>query len=270
MEMYFAVLNFSLAVVIGFVGILTLRKVSIPHEVVFASLPLLFALHQMTEGFVWLGVGGYIEPRALELSEGIFIYYAQGVLPFLIPLAIWLTEKKSFKRNIVGILMIFGFGLMVYTVYGLAILPSSVKVINDTLHYSNPWTANYYDAIIYVLTTCGALMLSSSISIQIFGLLNLLGLIIIFLLRPYGFTSVWCLYAAAISGLLYFYFVERRIKFLQDIKKQRAELSDALMAKQAELSDEFMEKKEKLSAELEEELDALSKRKLFTKRLDYE
>ncbi len=266
MDMYFAVLNFALAGVIGIVGILTLRKVSIPHEVVFASLPLLFALHQLTEGFVWLGVDGVIGSRALEMAETLFIYYAQGVLPFLVPLAIWLIEKNSFKRQLVGILVILGFGLMVYTLYGLATLPSSVRVVNDTLNYSNPWTANYYDALIYVLTTCGSLMLSSSISIQLFGFFNLIGLIIIALLRPYGFTSVWCLYAATISGLLYFYFVERRIKFLQDLKKERAELSDEILAKQEALSGALLEKKDELSAHLETELDALSKRKLFTKK----
>jgi hypothetical protein len=255
MDIYFAVLNFTLAGAIGLVGLLTLTKVSTPKEVIFASLPLLFAVHQFTEGFVWLGVGGHIPERALELAAGIFIYYAQGVLPFLVPLAIWLIEKDGYRKKLVGILTLLGLGLAVYTMYGLATVPSSVKVINNTLFYNNPWTANLYDATIYVLTTCGALMLSSSISVALFGLLNFIGLTIIFLLRPYGFTSLWCLYAAAISGLLYFYFVERRIKFLQDIKKQRAELSD-----------EFMKKKEKLSAELEEELDALSKRKLFTRK----
>ncbi len=255
MELYFAVLNFTLAGVIGVVGVVTLRKVSTPHEVVFASLPLLFALHQFSEGFVWLGVEKMIGARALEMAETLFIYYAQGVLPFLIPLAVWLIEKDSFKRKIVAILAVIGLGVAVYTMYGLATVPSSVSVINDTLYYKNPWTENYYDAILYILTTCGSLMLSSSISIQIFGFLNLVGLTIIFFLRPYGFTSLWCLYAATISGLLYFYFVERRIRFLQELKKERAKLSD-----------ELIEKKDEVSMQLQEELDALLKRKLFTKK----
>jgi hypothetical protein len=225
MEIYFAVLNFTLSGVIGLVGILTLRKVSTANEVVFALLPLLFALHQFTEGFVWLGAGGYIEARAFNLAAGIFIYYAQGLLPFLVPLAVWLIEKNGFRKNILGILTLLGLGLAIYTMYGLSTVPSSVSVLNNTLYYKNPWTANYYDAVIYIITTCGSLMLSSSISVALFGLLNLLGLTIIFFLRPYGFTSLWCLYAAAISGLLYFHFVERRIKFLQDLKKKQDEIS---------------------------------------------
>jgi len=240
MDIYFAVLNFTLAGVIGIIGILTLKRVSTPNEVVFASLPLLFALHQFSEGFVWLGVGGFIEHRALEMSETIFIYYAQGLLPFLIPFAIWLIEKDGYKRKIIAILTFLGLGLSIYTLYGLASVPSSVKVVHNILYYSNPWTDNHYISFIYVLTTCGSLILSSSISVQLFGFLNLIGLVIIFLLRPYGFTSLWCLYAASISGLLYFYFLERRMKFLQELKRDE----------------------EKLSFELEKELNILIKRKL--------
>jgi len=228
MEIYFAVLNFTLSGAIGLVGILTLRKVSTPNEVLFALLPLLFALHQFTEGFVWLGVGGHIEARAFNLAAGIFIYYAQGLLPFLVPLAVWLIEKKKWRRDILGVLTLLGLALAVYTMYGLSTVPSSVTVVNDTLFYNNPWTANYYDAIIYIITTCGSLMLSSSISVALFGLLNLIGLTLIFLWRPYGFTSLWCLYAAVISGLLYFHFVERRIKFLRDLKEKREAFSEKL------------------------------------------
>jgi hypothetical protein len=247
MDIYFAILNFTLSGVIGVVGILTLKKVSTANEVVFALLPLLFALHQFTEGFVWLGVGGYLEERALDLAKGIFIYYAQGLLPFLVPLAVWLIEKDSFKKNILAVLTLLGLGLAIYTMYGLSFIPSSVTVVNDTLFYNNPWTANYYDAGIYIITTCGALMLSSSTPVALFGVLNLIGLIIIFLIRPYGFTSLWCLYAAAISGLLYFHFEKRRLAFLQDLKKEREALS-AQLANQIDILDkkrtEFIKKVE--------------------------
>ena len=225
MDIYFAVLNFTLSGAIGLVGILTLRKVSTSQEVVFASLPLLFAIHQFTEGFVWLGVGGFIEPRALQIATGIFIYYAQGLLPFLIPLAIWLIEKNSYRKKLLGILSILGFLLSVYTMYGLSTIPTSVSVVDNTLFYHNTWTANIYNASIYVLTTCGSLILSSSISVQLFGFLNLIGLTLIFLFKPYSFTSLWCLYAAVISGLLYFHFVERRIRFLQEIKEKKDEFA---------------------------------------------
>jgi len=226
--MFFAILNFTLSGAIAIVGILTLRKVSTPNEVVFASLPLLFALHQFTQGFVWLGMYHLIEPRALHMAEDIFVFYAQGFLQFLVPFALWLIEPAGIRKSLIGILTIIGALLMIYTMWGLSVQPTSVSIENNALAYLNPWTDKLWVALIYVLTTCGSLILSSSIAIQLFGWLNLIGLTIIYLLKPYAFTSVWCLYAAAISVLLYFYFVERRIAFLQEIKEKESGLSRRL------------------------------------------
>ncbi len=228
MEIYFAVLNFVLAGVIGTIGIATLMKVSTPNEVLFASLPLLFALHQFTEGFVWLGMAGAIGERGTKIAAGIFVYYAQGVLPFLVPLSIWLLEKKGYRKKLLALLMLLGAGLAVYIMYGLATVPTSVSVVNNTLDYYNPWSANLPVALIYILTTCGSLMLSSSFAVVLFGFLNLIGLIIIYLVRPYGFTSLWCLYATAISGLLYFHFVKRRIAFLKELQESQKHFSKKL------------------------------------------
>lgn len=39
----------------GAIGVATLTKVKHRRELQFAAMPCLFALHQFTEGFVWLG-----------------------------------------------------------------------------------------------------------------------------------------------------------------------------------------------------------------------
>jgi len=221
MDIYFAVMNFVLSGAIGLIGIFTLTKVSQPKEVLFALLPLFFAIHQFTEGFVWLGVGGHIPAYSTAFAAGIYIYYAHALLPFLIPLSIALIENSYKKKKILIILTILGLLLTVYSTYYIATTPSKVHIVNNTLYYYNPWTTNIYYATIYIITTCGALILSSSLAIELFGILNLIGLSLIFWWRPYGFTSLWCLYAAVISGLLYFYFVERRTKFLQELKDKK-------------------------------------------------
>lgn len=217
--MGFAILNFVLSGFIGTVGILTLRKVSAAKEVAFALLPLLFALHQFTQGFVWLGVNHLISARALHLAQSIFVFYAQGFLQFLVPFAIWMLEPKGARKNIIASLVLIGALLAGYTLWGLAVYPTSVYEHNDALVYVNPATHHLWVAALYVLTTCGSLVLSSSISIQLYGLLNLLGITIVRIFKPYAFTSVWCVYAAVLSVVLYFYFLERRIAFLRELKQ---------------------------------------------------
>ena len=107
--MFSAIMNFTLAGAIGMVGLLTLRRVSEPREVLLALLPLLFALHQFTQGFVWLGMQQLITARGLHIAESIFVFYAQGLLTFLVPMAVWLIEPSGPRRTfIVGQVQISG------------------------------------------------------------------------------------------------------------------------------------------------------------------
>jgi hypothetical protein len=233
------IMNFTLAGAIGVVGLLTLRRVSAPREVALALLPLLFALHQFTQGFVWLGMQHLIHPRALHMAETIFVFYAQGLLTFLVPLAVWLIEPPGTRRSMIVILVLMGGLLTVYTMWGLAVQPTSVRVDGHTLIYDNTWTEKTWIAVIYILTTCGSLILSSSVAVQLFGWVNIFGLTGVFIVWPYAFTSLWCLYAAAVSVLLYFYFGERRIAFLKEIREKEYEWSDAFERELAVLEGDF-------------------------------
>jgi hypothetical protein len=49
--------DFAAAAVVGVVGTQTLRRVGSKRELIVGSLPILFAVHQFVEGFVWLGRG---------------------------------------------------------------------------------------------------------------------------------------------------------------------------------------------------------------------
>ncbi len=54
-----ATVNFVGSGVLGAVGVVTLTKVKHRRELLFAALPMLFAVHQFIEGFVWLGLDGF-------------------------------------------------------------------------------------------------------------------------------------------------------------------------------------------------------------------
>ena len=95
-----ATANFVAAGGIAAVGVATLRHVDHPRSVLFAAMPLLFALHQFTEGFVWLGLDGTIRGFALRHSTFLFILYAQGILPFLMPLAVLLIEPRGLNFSV--------------------------------------------------------------------------------------------------------------------------------------------------------------------------
>lgn len=217
--MIFIVLNFTLAGLLLGIGVLTLRKVSRPNEWAFASLPLLFGLHQFDQGFVWLGLFSLLNARALHIAAALFMFYAQAVLPLLVPVAIWLLEKRGAKRNLLAALVVLGALLAGYAAWGLLHTPTQVSIHKGSLVYANAATARLWVALVYILTTCGSLILSRSAAIQLFGWMNLAGLLVVYVLAEYSFTALWCLYAALISGVLYLHFIERRIAFLKAMRR---------------------------------------------------
>jgi hypothetical protein len=77
-----ATANFVGSGVLAAVGVVTLTHVKHRRELLFATLPILFAIHQFIEGFVWLGLDGILSPAVAHDMGAAFMLYAQGLLPF--------------------------------------------------------------------------------------------------------------------------------------------------------------------------------------------
>ena len=208
-----AEVNFVASAVIGSVGVATLAHAKHPREVLFASMPLLFALHQFTEGFVWLGLEGKINQLAFDNAAFLFILYAQGILPFLMPLAVLLMENIPWRRRVIGAITAIAAVFSVYMVYGVTAFPTECFVEGRSVVYQNEITENIWTLLLYVFVTCGALVLSGHRVIRIFGILNLIGLTVVLIVKSYAFSSLWCFYAACVSVFLYWQFRKRNIAY---------------------------------------------------------
>ncbi len=198
--------SFVASAVIGSIGVATLRHVREPRALLFASVPMLFALHQFTEGLVWLGLDGQIGALALDHLAFLFTLYAQGILPLLMPAAVALMEPPGWRRG--AILGLTGVGALVciWDVYGLVFFPSQILVEQNSIAYRNPLTGNFWISCLYILATCGALLLSTHRVVRAYGALNVVVLTIVEIVKEYAFASVWCFYAAIMSVMIYWQF----------------------------------------------------------------
>ncbi len=195
--------DFTAAAVVGAVGIATLAEAREPRALPLAALPLLFAAHQFTEGFVWLGVDGRLSPGALHGAAFLFMLYAQGLLPMLVAPAVALVEPDGRRRAAVWALAALGVALGLWAAHGLFVAPSSVTVEGRCLTFRNPVTNHPWVAFTYALPTCGAPLLSSRPVVRAFGAAALLGFAGVLAVRAYALTSVWCLLVAVLSVGLY-------------------------------------------------------------------
>jgi hypothetical protein len=192
--------------VLGVVGAVTLTKVKHRRELLFASLPTLFAVHQFIEGFVWLGLHGSFSPVVTHDMGAAFMLYAQGLLPFLIPLSVLLFESDVRSRRRMLPFVVIGGLTTLYMLWALTAYSLQVFIENDSIVYLNPATNHTSVAVLYVIATCGSLFFSKVTDMIIFGAANLVILLVVMAVKRYAFTSVWCAYAAVASVIILAYF----------------------------------------------------------------
>lgn len=183
-----------------------MTKVKHRRELLFAALPLLFAIHQFIEGFVWLGLDGILSPTVAHDMGAAFMLYAQGLLPFLLPLSVLLFEPDVTSRRRMLPFLVLGLGTTLYILWALTAYPTEVFVRGNSIVYINQATNNIGVALIYVIATCGSLFFSKIKPMILFGVANLAILLAVMAVKRYAFTSLWCAYAAVASVIILAYF----------------------------------------------------------------
>jgi hypothetical protein len=201
-----ATANFVGSGVLGALGVVTLAKVKHKRELLFAALPTLFAIHQFIEGFVWLGLDGRLSPIVTHDMGAAYMLYAQGLLPFLLPLSVLLFEPNGRSRTRMVPFLVIGGATGLYILWALAAYPTEIYIRHNSIVYTDQATSHMIIAILYVIATCGSLFFSRVRAMVIFGVVNLAILLVVDAVKQYAFTSVWCAYAAVASLIVLIYF----------------------------------------------------------------
>jgi hypothetical protein len=201
-----ATANFVGSGVLGAVGVVTLTRVKHRRELLFAALPLLFAIHQFIEGFVWLGLDGVLSPAVAHDMGAAFMLYAQGLLPFLLPLSVLMFEPNKTSRKLMLPFLVLGVATALYILWALSAFPLQLYVKGNSLVYINQATNNTVVAVLYVIATCGSLFFSKIRMMVVFGAANLAIVLVVMAIKRYAFTSLWCAYAAVASVIILAYF----------------------------------------------------------------
>jgi hypothetical protein len=135
-----------------------------------------------------------------------FMLYAQGLLPFILPLSVILFEVDAKSRRRMQPFLILGTLTALYILWALTAYPTQVFVKGNSIVYINQATNNEAVAVLYVIVTCGSLLFSKIKDMVIFGIANLAILLLVMAFKRYAFTSLWCAYAAVASVIILAYF----------------------------------------------------------------
>src|SRR5271156_5312258 len=168
-----ATANFVGSTALGAVGVVTLTRVKHRRELLFASLPLLFAIHQFIEGFVWLGLDGILSPTMTHNMGAAFMLYAQGLLPLLLPLSVLLFEPDGKSRRRMLPFLAIGVGTTLYILWELTAYPTQVYVIGNSIVYNDQRTKSTALAVLYVIAIDASLFFTKVRTIVQLGWDNL-------------------------------------------------------------------------------------------------
>lgn len=191
-------------------AVVSLREVRQARELPFASLPLLFALHQLAEAVIWAtyDVHAVSEPRG-QVAVWVYVGFALVVLPTLFPLSVLLLEPQGDRLRVVPFAALGAALSLVYAVEAFS-APVTVVVHPHALEYATGLSHGGFLAVAYVVAVIGPAVLSGYRSVVAFGWVNLAGLVVVAVVYQDAFASLWCVYAALTSTLVMVHMIRRR------------------------------------------------------------
>jgi hypothetical protein len=202
--------DFTAGVVIAGVGVETLRRVRARRELIVAALPLLFGIHQLVEGFVWLGLRGQVSTGLGDAAKEAYIVFAHAVLPIIVPVGFMLVEPNDRRARWVWPLVCLGLVMGLYLLWQVTAYPVGAQEDAHCIDYTTHTPNDVLIGVLYVVATCGPALISSRRYLRRFGLVSVIGVIATTLVRVDELTSLWCVYVALISVLILEHFRRQR------------------------------------------------------------
>ncbi len=186
-------------VVVTAVGVDTVRHAGHRREGPLAVLPLVFGIHQLIEVPVWWGADG---GAANDLAGGaawLYLAIAFGLLPWAVPLAVRHLEPDRRRRTWMTLLAAIGLAVAIALMVPTAAGPITVTDMGNHLNYSVPLSYGGQLTALYVVATCGAMLLSTDRAVAVYGAVNLAVVASLAVLLATGVISLWCVWAAVSS-----------------------------------------------------------------------
>lgn len=191
--------SFAAAAALGSAGAVGLRKARTASRRPIAAVPLLFGLQQALEGALWLSFG-HARPQAAATVG--FLLFSHVLWPAFLPYAVWKDEPNPKRRRLLAWFAWFGAAVGVYLLHAILRGPVSAMAGAHGITYDVPLPNLAVVPAAYVIATCGSCLASTQRLVRLFGLALLVSLGIAYWAHQQAFASVWCFFAAILSGIL--------------------------------------------------------------------
>jgi hypothetical protein len=182
-----------------------LKSALYKKEQYFKTIPLMFGVQQIAEGFVWLS---QTNPNFTVYGcyfKSVFLFFAFIVWPIWVPYSLLQIESNQAKKRCLA--SILGAGTVVSTTLAWLCYTFGVQTAITCNHIEYalaiPIELRYACVTWYCIATLSPFFIVRKKFMQEFGLLLLVSAILSAYFYTAWFTSVWCFFAALLSFMIY-------------------------------------------------------------------
>jgi hypothetical protein len=202
-----ATASFTLSGILGVTGVASIARSTTHTTRQFAAIPLLFGLQQFSEGLVWTTMTPTAHVALHETAVVTFLAVALVIWPMWAPLSVWRIEPPGTRRNLLMSFFILGV-IIAAIALRLLLKWAPVAVIKgNSLDYEHATMGfaipEFVLLLAYSVPTVGSFLVSSRTMVRTIGVTLFVSLVLAIIIKREALTSVWCFFAAALSGMIY-------------------------------------------------------------------
>lgn len=223
-----ATASFGAGAILGTVGIIAIAKAKTNPQRVFATIPLIFAVQQVSEGLLWLSLKNADMASWKTSLTYIFLVFAMAVWPFWIAFTVRLMEKDARRKKIMNVLVAIGATVAITVGFVLFLYPvevmsplcltcplSSTPDIRNHLHYEFTFPPVAKGLIgtftvLYIMATIVTPFVSSIKKMKWLGIVFLASYLFAVIFYNSFVVSVWCFFAAMLSFVVLWIIMDLR------------------------------------------------------------
>ena len=198
--------SFTASAVLATAGTATLREVRSKRELLLAMFPVIFSVHQLIEGVLWLILGrGQLRHLAQWLSIS-YLVIAYCFWPIVSPAALYLIEPDIPQKKRFVPLLVLGVGTSVYLLSYMLLGHVEASIVHCSISYDAGIPYPDASTVLYAIAVLLPFFFSSYRPILALGVMNLILCSVTYYRYHVTFDSVWCFFAAAFSINIYLFF----------------------------------------------------------------
>jgi len=201
-----ATASFTAGAVLSVTGAATLHKASTPPQKVLASIPIIFAVQQITEGIMWISLTNPVHTQWILPSAYIFLAFAHFLWPFWVPMAMLMMETNTERRKKMRVLLLCGLAVSAYLGSRLLTQTPVAEIRGAHIFYGFGVSleATRVCGVLYFIATIFPPFFSSIRRMWFLGASNFVSFVVSWFFFQDYIVSMWCFFAAFTSIAIYF------------------------------------------------------------------